>query len=179
MLSVSCVVIRKSDGRVAPLVPADTLDMWCGSTFGMDDHKGKFAAYPSLRGSLPAMCEQQTALGKPHLHTIRHNPAMPKDLTADYLLNRLGRDYAHEVTAEVQIGLDAEFPRDGVPWTPSPDASVVVGPGYVEVRRILCTFTGWLKDYTGVDDYEDDYVDHHNVGFDDLHSALTTRLVFR
>ena len=179
-VSVSYVVIRKSDGRVATLVPADTLDMWCGSTFGRDPNpNGKFAAYPSLRGYLPAQFEQPTSLGNPHVHMIRHNPTIPKDLAADYLLNRLGRDYAHEVTAEVQIGEDAEFPRDGVPWTPSPDASVVVGPGYVEVRRILCTFTGWLKDYAGEDDYEDDYVDHHNVGFDDLHSALTTRLVFR
>ena len=174
MLSVSCVVIRKSDGRVAPLVPADALDIWSGSY-----HDGKFAAYPSLRGYLPAQFEQPTALGNPHVHMIRHNPTIPKDLAADYLLNRLGRDYAHEVTAEVQIGEDAELPRDGVPWTPSPDASVVVGPGYVEVRRILCTFTGWLKDYAGYDEGGDDYVHHHNVGFDDLHSALTTRLVFR
>ena len=178
-LSVSYVVIRKSDGRVATLVPADALDMWTGSTFGMDDHKGKFAAYPSLRGYLPAQFEQPTALGNPHVHMIRHNPSIPKDLAADYLLNRLGRDYAHEVTAEVQIGEDAELPRDGVPWTPSPDASVVVGPGYVEIRRLLCTFTGWLKDYAGYDEGGDDYVHHHNVGFDDLHSALTTRLVFR
>ena len=178
-LSVSYVVIRKSDGRVATLVPADTLDMWCGRSFGRDNDGGKFAAYPSLRGSLPSQFEQQTSLDDALRHPTRHDPAMPKDIAADYLLNRLGRDYAHEVTAEVQIGLDDEFPRDGVPWTPSPDASVVVGPGYVEVRRILCTFTGWLKDYATYDEGGDDYVHHHNVGFDDLHSALTTRLVFR
>ena len=78
MLSVSCVVIRKSDGRVATLLPADTLDMWCGSTFGRDPNpNGKFAAYPSLRGYLPAQFEQPTALGNPHVHMIRHNPAMP------------------------------------------------------------------------------------------------------
>ena len=180
LLTISCVVIRKSDGRVATLVPADTLDMWCGSTFGMDPNpNGKFAAYPSLHGYLPAQFEQQTGLDDALRHPDRHNPATPKDLAADYLLNRLGRDYAHEVTAEVQIGEDAELPRDGVPWAPSPDASVVVGPGYVEVRRILCTFTGWLKDYASYDEGGDDYVHHHNVGFDDLHSALTTRLVFR
>ena len=180
LLTISYVVIRKSDGRVATLLPADPLDMWCGSTFGRDPNpNGKFAAYPSLRGYLPGQFEQPTSLGNPHVHMTRHDPATPKDLAADYLLNRLGRDYAHEVTAEVQIGEDAEFPRDGVPWTPSPDASVVVGPGYVEIRRILCTFTGWLKDYAGYDEGGDDYVHHHNVGFDDLHSALTTRLVFR
>ena len=108
MLSVSCVVIRKSDGRVATLLPADPLDMWCGSTFGRDPNpNGKFAAYPSLRNYLPAQFEQPTSLGNPHVHMTRHDPATPKDLAADYLLNRLGRDHAHEVTAEVQIGEDA------------------------------------------------------------------------
>ena len=80
-LSVSYVVIRKSDGRVATLVPADALDMWTGSTFGMDDHKGKFAAYPSLRGYLPGQFEQPTSLGNPHVHMIRHNPSIPVSYT--------------------------------------------------------------------------------------------------
>ena len=52
LLTISYVVIRKSDGRVAPLVPADALDMWSGNY-----HDGKAAAYPSLRGYLPAQFE--------------------------------------------------------------------------------------------------------------------------
>ena len=121
----------------------------------------KYKFWPILRSA--GTCRRSSS-NKPRSANQASDSSRPRyALAADYLLNRLGRDYAHEVTAEVQIGEDAEFPRT------MPE---VVTPGY-QIRRILCTFTGWLKDYAGYDE------GRLRVGFDDLHSALTTRLVFR
>ena len=67
-VSISYSVIRKSDGRVAALVPTAELDFSCGWALGREDRPGAFAANPSLRGYLPAEYAQPTLC----LYRIRH-----------------------------------------------------------------------------------------------------------
>ena len=49
-------------------------------------------------------------------------------------------DYAKRTRKSTSAN-SSDLPRETEPWTPSSDASVVAGPGYVELRRILITFS--------------------------------------
>ena len=123
-VSISYSVIRKSDGRVAALVPTAELEFTCGWGLGEG-----FAAYPSLRGHLPGEYAQPTLLD-----------VDPQDVSTSWLLGRMNGTHVCKTVAAVHIGTIREFPYNSYPWVPSPDPSVVAGEGYVEIRRILVAF---------------------------------------
>ena len=138
-VSISYSVIRKSDGRVAALVPTAELAYSHGWSFGggrQNDNysEGSFAANPSLRGYLPAEYAQPTLLD-----------VDPQDVSTSWLLQRMGERHVCKTVAEVHIGTWREFPSDlhrggWTPWNPSSDASVAAGDDHAEIRRILITF---------------------------------------
>ena len=175
-VSISYSVIRKSDARVAALVPTAKLDYSHGWSFGggrQNDNysEGSFAANPSLRGKLPAIYQQPTLLD-----------IDPHDVSISWLLRRMGGRHMCKTVAEVHIGTWREFPSDlhqgpWSPWNPSSDASVAAGDGYVEIRRILITFSLHLDDEERDD--EDEAFDYHHLTLDELRLALGQRLVFR
>jgi len=168
-VSISCSVIRKSDGRVAALVPtAELLELMSGWELG-----DGFAANPSLCGYLPAAYMQPTLLG-----------GDPQDVSTSWLLGRTNGNMCRTV-AVVHIGTRREFPYNSGPWVPSPDPSVVAGEGYVELRRILVAFAfhleGQLEDHERNDEFDDGrrVIDSHDLNLDELRLAFDQRLVFR
>ena len=179
-VSISYSVIRKSDGRVAALVPTAELDYSHGWSFGggrQNDNysEGSFAANPSLRGKLPAIYEQPTLLD-----------VDPQDVSTSWLLQRMGERHVCKTVAEVHIGTWREFPSDlhrggWTPWNPSSDASVAAGDDHAEIRRILITFSLNLFEERveyNLDD-EDHFSEEHQMNLDELRLALGQRLVFR
>jgi len=179
-VSISYSVIRKSDGRVAALVPTAELAYSHGWSFGggrQNDNysEGSFAANPSLRGYLPAEYAQPTRLD-----------VDPQDVSTSWLLQRMGERRVCKTVAEVHIGTWREFPNDlhrggWTPWNPSAGASVAVGEDYIELRRILVTFSLNLFEERveyNLDD-EDHFSEEHQMNLDELRLALGQRLVFR
>jgi hypothetical protein len=167
-VSISYSVIRKSDGRVAALVPTAELEFKCGWALG-----DGFAANPSLRGYLPAEYAQPTLLD-----------GDPQDVSTSWLLGRTNGNMCRTV-AVVHIGTRREFPYNSGPWVPSPDPSVVAGEGYVELRRILVAFAFHLEerleDHERDDEFDDGVrvMDSHDLNLDELRLAFDQRLVFR
>ena len=173
-VSISYSVIRKSDGRVAALVPTAELEFSCGWGLG-----GSFAANTSLSGYLPAEYAQRTLLD-----------VDPHDVSTTWLLGRMNGTqrmngtHVCKTVATVHIGTLAEFPHDSELWTPSPDPSVVAGDGYVELRRIFTTFTLRLEERVEDEELreeEGDFICHdcHDLDPDELRLVLGQRLVFR
>ena len=173
-VSISCSVIRKSDGRVAALAPTAELEMKSGWELGRQDRSGAFAANPLLRGYLPAVYMQPTLLG-----------GDPQDVSTSWLLGRTNGNYMCRTVAVVHFGTRREFPYNSGPWVPSPDPSVVAGEGYVELRRILVAFAfhleGRLEDHERYDEFDDGrrVIDSHDLNLDELRLAFDQRLVFR
>ena len=178
-VSISYSVIRKSDGRVAALVPTTELEWTCGWSFGRGGGGGSFAANPLLRGALPASYEHPTLLD-----------VDPQDVLTTWLLGRMSGTqrvigtHVCKTVAAVHIGTWGEFPYDSEPWTPSPDPSVVAGDGYVELRRIFTTFTLRLEERVEDEELreeEGDFICHdcHDLDPDELRRAFDQRLVFR
>ena len=172
-VSISYSVIRKSDGRVAALVPTAELNFSCGWALGRGGERGRFAANPSLRGYLPAEYAQPTLLD-----------VDPQDVSTSWLLRRT-EGHVCRTVAVVHIGTRREFPYNSGPWNPSPDPSVVAGDGYVELRRILVAFAlhleERLEDHERDDEFDDGVrvMDSHDLNLDELRLALGQRLVFR
>ncbi len=169
-VSISCSVIRKSDGRVAALVPtAELLEFMSGRELG-----DGFAAYPSLRGYLPAAYMQPTRLG-----------GDPQDVSTSWLLGRMNGTYVCKTVAVVHFGTRRGFPYNSYTLVPSPDPSVVAGEGYVELRRILVAFAfhleGRLEVHERYDEFDDGrrVIDSHDLNLDELRLAFDQRLVFR
>ena len=181
-VSISYSVIRKSDGRVAALVPAAELEVGSGTFMGHDpsipdlgQQPHSFAANPSLHGFFPVQCQQRTLLD-----------VEPRDVSTSWLLQRMGqRQHFCKMVAGVHIGTSRELPDDdSEPWVPSAGALVAVGEGYIELRRILVAFDLHLERVREerVDDDSDDenqFIDHHFLTLDELRLALGEHLVFR
>ena len=125
-VSISYSVIRKSDGRVAALIPTTELVWSSGIALGTDPHfanvpeGNSFAANPSLYGFFPVKC-RATLLD-----------VEPRDVSTSWLLQRMGgRQHFCKMVAGVHIGTSRELPDDdSEPWVPSAGASVAVGEGY-------------------------------------------------
>ena len=179
-VSISYSVIRKSDGRVAALIPTTELVWSSGVALGTDPffanvpEGNSFAANPSLYGFFPVKC-RATLLD-----------VEPRDVSTSWLLQRMGgRQHFCKMVAGVHIGTSRELPDDdSEPWVPSAGASVAVGEGYIELRRILVAFDLHLERVREerVDDDSDDenqFIDHHFLTLDELRLALGEHLVFR
>ena len=177
-VSISYSVIRKSDGRVAALVPAAELEVGSGTFMGHDpsipdlgQQPHSFAANPSLYGFFPVKC-RATLLD-----------VEPRDVSISWLLQRMGgRQHFCKMVAGVHIGTSRELPDDdSEPWVPSADASVAVGEDYVELRRILVTFSLHLHRPLTEDDSDDEegFVSIKCLNLDEIRRAFDQRLVFR
>ena len=179
-VSISYSVIRKSDGRVAALVPTAGLEWSAGVPMGTDPffdnapEGNSFAANPTLYGFFPVSCTQRTLLD-----------VEPHDVSTSWLLQRMGeRQHFLKTVAQVHIGRSRELPDDSEPWVPSSGASVAVGEDYIELRRILVTFDFHihrLREEPFGDDSDgmNEFVDYHHLNLDELRFALGQRLVFR
>jgi len=176
-VSISYSVIRKSDGRVAALVPAAELEVGSGTFMGHDpsipdlgQQPHSFAANPSLYGFYPVQCQQRTLLD-----------VEPHDVSTSWLLQRMGEGHVCKTLADVHIGTSSELREDSEPWVPSADASVAVGEDYVELRRILVTFSLHLKRPLTEDDSDDEegFVSIKFLNLDEIRRAFDQRLVFR
>ena len=176
-VSISYSVIRKSDGRVAALVPAAELEVGSGTFMGHDpsipdlgQQPHSFAANPSLYGFYPVLCQQRTLLD-----------VEPHDVSTSWLLQRMGEGHVCKTLADVHIGTSRELPTGSEPWVPSADASVAVGEDYVELRRILVTFSLHLKRPLTEDDSDDEegFVSIKFLNLDEIRRAFDQRLVFR
>ena len=175
-VSISYSVIRKSDGRVAALIPTTELVWSSGIALGTDPHfanvpeGNRFAANPSLYGFYPVQCQQRTLLD-----------VEPHDVSTSWLLQRMGEGHVCKTLADVHIGTSSELREDSEPWVPSADASVAVGEDYVELRRILVTFSLHLKRPLTEDDSDDEegFVSIKFLNLDEIRRAFDQRLVFR
>ena len=176
-VSISYSVIRKSDGRVAALVPAAELEVGSGTFMGHDpsipdfgQQPHSFAANPSLYGFYPVQCQQRTLLD-----------VEPHDVSTSWLLQRMGEGHVCKTLADVHIGTSRELPTGSEPWVPSADASVAVGEDYVELRRILVTFSLHLHRPLTEDDSDDEegFVSIKCLNLDEIRRAFDQRLVFR
>ena len=181
-VSISCSVIRKSDARVAVLVPTTELEWTCGWSFGRGDRgEGNFASNPLLRGALPASYELPTLLD-----------VDPHDVSTTWLLGRMSGTqrllgtHVCKTVAAVHIGTLDEFPHDAKPWIPYSDPSVVAGEGYVELRRIFMTISLHLEERVDPENEElredeGDSIRHDclDLNPDELRLAFDQRLVFR
>ena len=176
-VSISCSVIRKSDGHVAALVPTAELDRTVGTFMGHDpsipdfgQQPHSFAANPSLHGFFPVQCQQRTLLD-----------VEPHDVSTSWLLQRMGEGHVCKTLADVHIGTRRELPTGSEPWVPSAGASVDVGEDYLELRRILVTFVLHLNRPLTEDDSdeEDGFLDFQYLPLDEIRRAFGQRLVFR
>ena len=179
-VSISYSVIRKSDGRVAALIPTTELVWSSGIALGTDPHfanvpeGNRFAANPSLYGFFPVSCTQRTLLD-----------VEPHDVSTSWLLQRMGESqHFCKTVAQVHIGTSGELPDDSEPWVPSPGGSVAVGEDYIELRRILVLFDlhiHRLREEPFGDDSDgmNEFIDYRYLTLDELRLVLGQRLVFR
>ena len=94
-----------------------------------------------------------------------------------------------QINCTITLGCWEEFPLDGLQpetWEPSSDPSVVIGPDYVDIRRINVSFGmshGTLRTHDSDSDSDDGGVDSEfyfrsKVDLDGLHRLLSERLRF-
>ena len=94
-----------------------------------------------------------------------------------------------QISCTMTLGCWEEFPLDGLQpetWEPSSDPSVVIGPDYVDIRRINVSFRmshGTLRTRDSDSDSDGGGVDSEfyfgsKVDLDGLHRLLSERLRF-
>ena len=149
-----------------------------------------FAANPNLHGFLAFAL--YLPVGPPserQLNVGNQLNAPPSDWSTAKLLEKMHQQFERlsvnvpQINCTVTLGCWEEFPLDGLQpetWEPSSDPSVVIGPDYVDIRRINVSFRmshGTLRnsDDGGIDS---EFYFRSKVDLDGLHRLLSERLRF-
>ena len=196
-------VVRKSDGLVSALVPRQAIHFGAGTGYAFNDPEHMFegaelryfAANPNLHGFLAFSarnpCDDE---GERLLNVGNQLNAPPSDWSTAKLLEEMHQQFQRlsvnvpQINCTMTLGCWEEFPLDGLQpetWEPSSDPSVVIGPDYVDIRRINVCFGmshGTLRtresdsDSDGPPDSE--FYFRSKVDLDGLHRLLSERLRF-
>ena len=155
-----------------------------------------FAANPNLHGFLAFAL--YLPVGPPserQLNVGNQLNAPPSDWSTAKLLEKMHQQFERlsvnvpQINCTVTLGCWEEFPLDGLQpetWEPSSDPSVVIGPDYVDIRRINVSFGmshGTLRTRDSDSDSDGGGVDSEfyfgsKVDLDGLHRLLSERLRF-
>ena len=174
--SIAVCVVRKSDGRVSPLIPRTDHRNGGGYQFGSPSMR-MVSADQTLRGMMPFYISDP-------INALQE--CQRADLPKDWRLRKIlpnARWDSQSLECKISIGTCSEFPNGmrADTWSPSPDPSVVIGDDYFEIRRICLFFHLFLykNDYDDMYCYPDgsDIQDIFTLGV--LHRVLSERLAFR
>jgi hypothetical protein len=196
-------VVRKSDGLVSALVPRQAFHFGPGGGYAFndpvhmyeDEQLRYFAANPNLKGFLAFhVTTPEDPEGDGILNVGNQLNAPPSDWSTAKLLEEMHQQFQRlsvnvpQINCTMTLGCWEEFPLDGLQpetWEPSSDPSVVIGPDYVEIRRINVSFGmyhGTLRTRDSDSDTEsfDGGVSsfRSKVDLDGLHRLLSERLRF-
>ena len=160
-----------------------------------DDQLRYFAANPNLKGFLAFhVTTPEDPEGDGILNAGSQLNAPPSDWSTAKLLEEMHQQFQKlsvnvpKISCTLSLGCWEEFPLDGLQpetWEPSSDPSVVIGPDYVDIRRINVSFDmyhGTLRtresdsDSDGPPDSE--FYFRSKVDLDGLHRLLSERLRF-